>query len=791
LGRSNFTQAPSMMPPFPSSEPMVSSISPSDYISCKELRDLVETVFTDPNRRILIFDVRPRCDYDRSHVCFDMLFLRRPPQGTEKNRIRVMNVDVMQIKPATISKIKAILGEEDLRIFDKRSHASDVIVIAPKQTTTMPQEARFMIDALTKWDTSEDKIRVAPKLLRGGFIDWHYSYPQYATEPQDDPDPISTASFKRPAISVTEPIKSIPEPSKSVCPEPQLLFNDASDTPTPVIPSTQSILTPGVPKPLTISTKPPVSVPLKSVTSNTATTTKQPLKERNITAVPKQPKPVMSTLSSNLSNATGLLSRSHSSPNVAQEDGDESSVTLSTNPSESTKPLNRPAFNRAHKPIGAVAHSARDTETLRYLLSQLNFEPLAHGTVGQSMTGLKNLGNTCFMNSVIQCLAYAPPMSYYFGKMNYLNHVNFNSQFGSKGELAIQFGALIEQLNNHQYRSLTPKSFREAVVKHIGFAGCDQQDSHEFMMMLFEKLHHDLNVHAAAAQAAAQAAKDKAKQQRNGNNNTIDLTDCNDTITKTPMCTQINGDCTNLSPMATADMGYRFWKRHVELNRSIVSETFEGMLMSTLTCSVCDTQSSTFELFNCLSLPIPSDTKCTLQECLAHFSKPERIEAAWECSRCKVKREAVKKIVICKLPKILIVHLKRFSQDGPWRQKLQTDVEFPLENLNVEYISALPPSAYPSSGGQPATPPMNGGATKSNRYDLYAVVNHYGTLDGGHYTSFCHVHQWHGWYKFDDNEVSEMNKANVCTKGAYILFYASQSGYFPSKNPVPLLTVDN
>lgn len=179
--------------------------------------------------------------------------------------------------------------------------------------------------------------------------------------------------------------------------------------------------------------------------------------------------------------------------------------------------------------------------------------------------------------------------------------------------------------------------------------------------------------------------------------------------------------------------------------------------MSTLTCTFCKGQSNTFEVFNCLSLPIPSTTRCHVRECLSHFSNPERIEAAWECPRCKQKREADKKIVICKLPKMLIIHLKRFSLDGRWRQKLQTTVDFPLNDLTVDCTNVLPQSAYEPMG------------IKST-YNLCAVVNHYGSLDGGHYTAFCKLDN-QKWYTFDDSNVTEMKDADVCGQAAYILFY--------------------
>nr|CAD7399451.1 unnamed protein product [Timema cristinae] len=60
-----------------------------------------------------------------------------------------------------------------------------------------------------------------------------------------------------------------------------------------------------------------------------------------------------------------------------------------------------------------------------------------------------------------------------------------------------------------------------------------------------------------------------------------------------------------------------------------------------------------------------------------------------------------------------------------------------------------------------------------SQYNLYGVSNHYGTMEGGHYTAYCRNNVYGQWYKFDDQEVSELSTNDVRTGAAYILFYAS------------------
>ncbi|RWS05382.1 ubiquitin carboxyl-terminal hydrolase 8-like protein [Dinothrombium tinctorium] len=408
------------------------------------------------------------------------------------------------------------------------------------------------------------------------------------------------------------------------------------------------------------------------------------------------------------------LSRSHSSPNIAQlleEEGETNLLSKSkstTNPPQFDRSL-KPTSFPLNKPVSASIAKSRD------------FAP-KYGISGQAITGLRNLGNTCFMNSVIQCLSSTIDLAVYFTQELYMPDINQKSKFGSNGEIAEELAILIKQMWTCQYKSLSPKDFKKKIGLHMPvFVGNDQQDAHEFLVMLLEKLHADLN-------------------RKNYQSKPFEIKD----------------------DVATHIAMNSFWKHHVSTNESIISELFEGLLLSTLTCNHCGKTSNSFEVFSCLSLPIPTNfgNRCKLEDCLKLFSEPERMsgEAGWDCPICKVKRDAMKKIVICRLPRVLLIHLKRFSYEGMWRQKLQTSIEFPLSDLNLKnyrYVN------------------QNDVTQQSLTYDLYAVVNHYGTLEGGHYVAYCKHASTKRWYKFDDHEVTELSAADVKTQAAYILFYTS------------------
>ena len=86
-----------------------------------------------------------------------------------------------------------------------------------------------------------------------------------------------------------------------------------------------------------------------------------------------------------------------------------------------------------------------------------------------------------------------------------------------------------------------------------------------------------------------------------------------------------------------------------------------------------------------------------------------------------------------------------------WRQKISTFVDFPIDNLTLEA----------GEGGE------------SNRsYSLYGVVNHTGSLEGGHYIAFSrNIEQNIGWQRYDDQDVSSASASEVVTQNAYVLFY--------------------
>uniref|UniRef100_A0A8K9X9I9 Ubiquitin carboxyl-terminal hydrolase n=1 Tax=Oncorhynchus mykiss TaxID=8022 RepID=A0A8K9X9I9_ONCMY len=415
------------------------------------------------------------------------------------------------------------------------------------------------------------------------------------------------------------------------------------------------------------------------------------------TAKQKQPRPAEPDQTMDRDQEQSKLKRSYSSPDISQD-------------------LREEGLKKVTAPITAATVYTK-VEIARPSAAKIrNLNPV-FGGLGASLTGLRNLGNTCYMNSILQCLCNTPAMVDYFNKNLYQEDINRANILGHRGEVAEEFGVIMKALWSGLYKCISPRDFKVTIGKiNESFSGQEQQDSQELLLFLMDGLHEDLNK-AANRKGYIEEENDDLDDQRAAN---------------------------------------QAWTKHKLLNESVIVALFQGQFKSTVQCLTCHRKSRTFETFMYLTLPLASTNKCSLQDCLKLFSKEEKMTDQNKvfCRHCKALRDSVKKLEIWKVPPIILVHLKRFSYEGRWKQKLQTTVDFPLENLDL--------SQY-----------VIGPRLGLKRYNLFGVSNHYGGLDGGHYTAYCKNAMKQRWYKFDDHEVSEISTSTVKSSAAYIFFFSS------------------
>ncbi|KAM8883297.1 ubiquitin carboxyl-terminal hydrolase 15 isoform 2-T2 [Synchiropus picturatus] len=190
------------------------------------------------------------------------------------------------------------------------------------------------------------------------------------------------------------------------------------------------------------------------------------------------------------------------------------------------------------------------------------------------LCGLSNLGNTCFMNSAVQCLSNIPPLTEYFLKDKYTDELNEDNPLGMKGEIARAYAELAKQLWSGKYCYVTPRPFKTQVGRFAPqFSGYQQQDSHELLAFLLDGLHEDLN-------------RIRKKPY-------IQLKDANGRPDKV--------------------VAEEAWENHIKRNDSIIVDIFHGLFKSTLVCPVCAKVSVTFDPFCYLTLPLPMKKERTLE----------------------------------------------------------------------------------------------------------------------------------------------------------------------------------
>uniref|UniRef100_A0A8C7KLK3 Ubiquitin carboxyl-terminal hydrolase n=1 Tax=Oncorhynchus kisutch TaxID=8019 RepID=A0A8C7KLK3_ONCKI len=401
-------------------------------------------------------------------------------------------------------------------------------------------------------------------------------------------------------------------------------------------------------------------------------------------------------------------------------------------------------------------------------------------TVTPGVTGLRNLGNTCYMNSILQVLSHLHIFRECFLRLDLTQALELLAS-AVHGQLVVpspggpvssfplaqrrgpQVGAglsggasrarsmeliqpkepsskhislchelhtLFQVMWSGKWALVSPFAMLHSVWQLIpAFRGYAQQDAQEFLCELLDKVQHELE----------------------------------STGTHTPP--------------AGVSTGQRHLIKQV---LSIVNTIFHGQLLSQVTCLACDHRSNTVEPFWDLSLEFPeryhsnsresaAQVSCQLTEMLAKFTETEALEGnIYACDQCNSKRrrfsskpviltEAQKQLMVHKLPQVLRLHLKRFRWSGRnHREKIGVHVSFD-QLLNMD----------PAPVGSP-TP-------KHFLYELSAVVMHHGKGFGsGHYTAYCYNKEGRFWVHCNDSKLNVCSVEEVCGAQAYILFYTQR-----------------
>lgn len=416
--------------------------------------------------------------------------------------------------------------------------------------------------------------------------------------------------------------------------------------------------------------------------------------------------------------------------------------------------------------------------------------------------GLVNFGNTCFMNSALQCLIHVQALTDFFLN-GFLQAIEYNNHhdddhddhnpFDIYGEMVGAYAELIWNMRRPDLIKIaSSNSFKPTRIKQVisyfapSFATSDQQDAQEFITFLLDALHNDF----------------KAKNKSDENTiiqqlffgtlqSKITCLKCNrvnitiNRISFLPL--SINEQERLFKVIFVSKSGYQestilnvnakrrvgnlvqkfldLCSRSDLFNQIIVigTKSEEQIDFKTLLAQLSEDELTLIEqdtyMFRTECDRFDTDTdNLKLEECLQGFVSLEYLDDPWFCRQksCYQNTVATKQLQFKSLPHVVIIQLKRFSYKNGLRQKLDTFVDYPIDGLDLNTL--LTSSSLDR---------------KQNIYDLIAVSNHMGSIHSGHYTAYARQQSnMDDWYQFDDNDVSPIySQKSIVSRNAYLLFY--------------------
>ena len=329
------------------------------------------------------------------------------------------------------------------------------------------------------------------------------------------------------------------------------------------------------------------------------------------------------------------------------------------------------------------------------------------------LSGLINLGNTCFLNSTMQCFSHTYELNKLLDDTDVITKIN-NKQ---ESVLLKEWNELRKMLWSKNC-VITPGGFvhnvqRTAIqLNNDNFQGWAQNDLPEFIYFIMNAFHSALS-------------------------REVDI--------------KISGKTEN-NRDRLAKIAYTMIKDMYSNEYSEMLPLFFGIHLSTIRSLDGKIEKSIkAEPFLMIDLPIPEKDNPTLYDCIDLYIENETMEGenAWYNDKTKQKEDVIKHIQFWNLPNILIISLKRF--DKMTFRKNNCHIDIPLTTIDLShYVIGYQKDTY--------------------NYELYAICNHMGNVMGGHYTSFVKTHS--GWFHFNDRNVSKIqDESKIVTPMAYCLFF--------------------
>ena len=330
----------------------------------------------------------------------------------------------------------------------------------------------------------------------------------------------------------------------------------------------------------------------------------------------------------------------------------------------------------------------------------------------KGLSGLANLGNTCFINSCMQVLSHTYELNCFLDKETYISKLRKKYE----SALLVEWDNLRKLLWTENC-IVSPNKFLKTIQKVAEvkdrdiFTGYSQNDLPEFLLFLIDCFHTGLS-------------------------REIKITVSGKAETETD---QIAVKC------------FEMIKQMYSKEYSEIWNLFYAVHVSEITCLKTGKQLKiTPEPYFMIDLPIPPDNKSpSLIDCFNHYVTGEVLDGdnCWIDDN-KQRVDVRKRLQFWSFPNILVIDFKRFNARF---QKNQILIDFPINNLDLSpYVIGYKKEMY--------------------KYELYGVCNHSGSTMGGHYTAY--VKNANGkWYHFNDTSVTEVSESSIVSPKAYVLFY--------------------
>eukprot|EP01102_Stenamoeba_stenopodia_P008888 TRINITY_DN2601_c0_g1_i2.p1 TRINITY_DN2601_c0_g1~~TRINITY_DN2601_c0_g1_i2.p1 ORF type:complete len:664 (-),score=199.63 TRINITY_DN2601_c0_g1_i2:26-1813(-) len=412
--------------------------------------------------------------------------------------------------------------------------------------------------------------------------------------------------------------------------------------------------------------------------------------------------------------------------------------------------------NNNNKPPSSSSSSAsastpktKESLPLAMLIDESKFTTLISPPKGVSKDGfqprgLVNKGNTCFLNSILQSLIACEP---FYNMLFYLQNRKLPASMPT-------LDSFLEFLKN--YETITPQQKTVSIFDRTPLYPSD----FEAMLIEFDKTTRSLSesLKAATLSSSSSAAVYQQKQEDAQEFMCYILNKLHDEMLRVSKTSKkASKEKEDIHIEEWAEVGKKNKTNSVvemEYVDTPITRLF-GIYLRSFVKKKGAKASVNVEPSLCLSLDIEPSFVRSVEDALEFFMSPERLEGV-TCSKTELEVQASKQMTIEKLPRILILQLKRFSYSlSAAGRKIEKFVSFP-KSLNL--------SAYLSAGKGSST-------TESCTYSLRSVISHHGgSLSNGHYT--CDVLQPNGdWLEFDDNIIQRVPLKSVQNRQAYLLLY--------------------